>query len=246
MRRYLYALAVFLLAAACSADRKEGAPVSRPAGGAQPQSGDYAVPAREAAAGGAVPAAPRPAENSPPEIRSVWFVGGDGSPGNTLGVESEVFDADGDPVQVEVAWQKNGQPAGNGNRLPLPVKRGDNIVVTITPSDGKVSGRPGTLTRVIRNTPPLIEGHDRFQFDENVATLHVRASDADGDPLTYSLKDAPAGMRIDRNNGVVRWVTSPGTIGRIPFTVVVADGADGEATARFTVTIAEQSPSDAR
>lgn len=185
-------------------------------------------------------------ENSPPEIRSVWFTGGDGTPGNTLGVESEVYDPEGDPVRLEVAWRKNGQSAGNGMRLPAPVKRGDKVEVTITPSDGKATGRPVTLTRAIRNTPPGIEGHEQFRFNENVATFHVRASDADGDPLTYSLKDAPAGMSIDRGTGVVRWVTSPGTTGKIPFTVEVSDGSGGETTARFTVTIAEQPVSDTR
>jgi len=239
-------LAALLLAAACSVDRKEGAPVSRPASGGQSQEREYAVPAREAAPADAVPSSPRAAENTPPEIRHIWFVGGDGRPGNTLGVESEVYDADGDPVQVEVAWQKNGQPAGNGNRLPLPVKRGDKVTVTATPSDGKATGRPVALTREILNAPPVIEGHAQFRFNENIAMFEVRASDADGDPLAYSLKDAPAGMNIDRGTGEIRWATSPGTTGKVPFIVVVSDGSGGEATARFTVTIAEQPPSDAR
>jgi len=38
----------------------------------------------------------------------------------------------------------------------------------------------------------------------------------------------------------VRWVTSPGTIGKVPFTVIVSDGSGGESTARFTVTVTEQ------
>jgi hypothetical protein len=181
-----------------------------------------------------------------PEIRGVRFVGGDGRPGNTLGVEVEGYDADGDPVQFEIAWQKNGQPAGTGNRLTAPVKRGDKVSVTVTPFDGKERGKSATLFRQILNTPPVIEGQEEFQVTENAVTFHVRASDADGDPLTYSLKDAPAGMSIDRKTGLVRWMTSPGTTGKVPFTVIVSDGSGGESTARFTVTIAEQPASGAR
>jgi hypothetical protein len=161
-------------------------------------------------------------------------------------VEARGYDADGDPVQFEIAWQKNAQPAGGGNRLTAPVKRGDKVIVTITPFDGKDRGIPATLSREILNTPPAIEGQEQFQVGDNAVTFHVRASDADGDPLAYSLKDAPAGMSIDRKTGLVRWATSPGTTGKVPFTVVVSDGSGGESTARFTVTIAEQSPSGAR
>ena len=184
--------------------------------------------------------------NSPPEIRGAQFIGGDGRPGNTLGVEVEGYDADGDPVQFEIAWLKNGQSAGTGKRLAAPVKRGDKVTVTVTPFDGKERGTSATLSREILNTPPAIEGQEQFQVGDNTVTFHVRASDADGDPLMFSLKDAPAGMSIDRSTGFVRWVTSPGTTGKVPFTVIVSDGAGGESTARFTVTIAEQLPSGAR
>jgi hypothetical protein len=161
-------------------------------------------------------------------------------------VEAEGYDADGDPVQFEIVWQKNGQPAGTGNRLTAAVKRGDKVTVSVTPFDGKERGKSATLSREILNTPPAIEGQEQFQVSDNAVTFHVRASDAEGDPLTFAIKDAPAGMSIDRATGFVRWVTSPGTIGKVPFTVIVSDGAGGESTARFTVTVSEQPPSGAR
>ncbi len=149
-------------------------------------------------------------------------------PGAPLVWKTEGYDADGDRVQFEIAWQKNGQQAGTGNRLTAPVKRGDKVSVTVTPFDGKDRGKSATLSREILNTPPAIEGQEQFQVGDNAVTFHVRASDADGDPLTYSLKDAPAGMSIDRKTGWVRWMTSPGTPGKVPFTVIVSDGSGGE------------------
>ena len=231
-------LAVLLLLSGCSGERKAPPPVPPPAGNVvspAPQQRGGSPTGREPAQG---PAAA--VRNSPPEIRGVRFIGGDGRPGNTLGVETEGHDADGDPVLFEIAWQKNGQPAGSGNRLTAPVKRGDKVIVTIAPFDGKDRGAPATLSREIINTPPAIEGQEQFQVSDNDVTFHVRASDADGDPLTYSIKDAPAGMSIDRSTGWVRWVTSPGTPGKVPFTVSVSDGSGGEATARFSVTISEE------
>jgi hypothetical protein len=120
------------------------------------------------------------------------------------------------------------------------VKRGDKVTVTVTPFDGKERGKSATLFREILNTPPVIEGQEEFQVSDNAVTFHVRASDADGDPLMFSLKDAPSGMSIDRKTGWVHWLTSPGTTGKVPFTVTVSDGSGGESTARISVTISQE------
>ncbi len=202
--------------------------------------------ARAVAAGGAAFSQVVKIRNSPPEVRGVRFHLGVGGPGSSLGVEAEGADADGDPVQFEYAWRKNGEPAAGDSRLGAPVKRGDKIEVTITPFDGEERGRSATLVREIRNTTPVIEGQEQFQVSGNVVTFRVRAYDADGDPLNYTLKEAPASMRIERTTGWVRWETSPGGKGKVPFTVLASDGHGGEATARITVTIAEQSPSATR
>ena len=244
MRRTFPLLVILPLVFACSGERQAPAPGSPPAGKVVPpmaqQDGGSPVGADASrGTGNAVP-------NSQPELRGVQFVGGDGRPGNTLGVETNGYDADGDAVQFEIAWQKNGQPAGTGSRLTAPVKRGDKVIVTVTPFDGKERGKSATLSREILNTPPAIGGQEQFQVSDNAVTFLVRASDADDDPLTFSLKDAPVGMSIDRKTGVVHWATSPGTTGKVPFTVVVSDGSGGESTARFMVTIAEQPSGGAR
>jgi len=238
MHRILPFLLILPLVLGCSGDRKAPASSTPPAEDAasspSPQS-DGSTAGR-----GAVQATGSADRNSPPEIRGVRFVGGDGRPGNTLGVEADGYDADGDAVQFEIAWQRNGQPAGTGSRLTAPVKRGDKVSVAITPFDGKDRGITATLSREILNTPPAVEGQGQFQVTDDAVTFHIRASDADGDPLTFSLKDAPAGMSIDRKTGLVRWATSPGTTGKVPFTVVVSDGSGGESTAHFSVTIAQE------
>ena len=242
--RILPFVAAFLLLSGCSADRKAPPPAPSPAGNtatAKPPEGG------ESPAGGEAGRGPAAAvRNSSPEIRGIRFVGGDGRPGNTLGVEAEGRDADGDPVQFEIAWTRNGEPGGSGSRLAFPVRRGDRVAVTVTPFDGKGRGTPATLSREILNTPPFIEGQEDFQVADDAVTFRVRASDADGDPLTFSLKEAPPGMGIDPKTGAVRWATSPGKTGKVPFTVVVSDGAGGESAASFTVTIAEQPAPGAR
>jgi len=249
---YLLILMIaMLLPAGCSTDRKTPDPV--PSSMPAPSTAGNVVAAPIGQQGGGSLVSGEPSRtpgtvdrNSLPVVRSVRFIHADISAGTGLAVEVEGNDADGDAVQLEIAWQKNGQPAGSGNHLATPLKRGDKITATVTPFDGKERGNSSTHYRDILNAAPVIEGQEQFQVSDNDVTFHVRASDPDGDPLIYSLKDAPTGMSIDRKTGVVRWVTSPGTTGKVPFTVVVSDGGGGESTARFTVTIAEQPSTGAR
>lgn len=183
--------------------------------------------------------------NTAPEIRGFRFLQPEHRTGKPLGVEAEGYDADGDPVRLDIAWQKNGEPAGTGDRLDVPLRQGDKLVVTVTPFDGESFGRTVTLSREVRNTV-VIEGRDELQAGGDVVTFRILASGDSGTPLTYSLKDAPPGMRIDPATGRVRWETTPGTTGVVPFDVTVSDGTGAQTTARFTVTVREDEPSVSR
>jgi hypothetical protein len=183
--------------------------------------------------------------NTIPEIRRAGFVQPDHRTGRPLSVDAEGYDADGDPVRIEIVWQKNGKAVGTGDHLDVPVRQGDKIIVTLTPFDGESYGKAAALTREVRNTV-LIEGKEDLQASGNVVTFRILASSDSGTPLTYSLKQAPPGMRIDPATGRVRWETDPGTTGKVPFDVTVSDGAGAETTARFTLTVREDDASGPR
>ena len=251
MRGRLVFLAVFFLVLAVGCSRNDSAaPVNAPAQAVarpgleprEPQVEDNAyVPDLVTEED-----SPEESSNTEPVIRHVWFVGGDGTVGNTIGVEFETFDADGDNVKVDIAWTKNEESVGSGKFIQAAVRRDDVVTVTLTPSDGKTQGRPVMLSRVILNSPPAVEGHAQFKFEGNKVVFQVRASDPDGDTLHYSIKDGPPGMTIDPNTGSINWEVEPEMVGNIPFVVEVSDGVGGVATARFSVTIAPQPTSEAK
>lgn len=180
--------------------------------------------------------------NSPPEIRRVGFVLPEHKTRRPLAIEAEGYDADGDPVRFDIAWTVNGEPAGTGDRLNVAVRGGDNIVVTVTPFDGESFGKTATLSREIRSKV-IIERHEQYRVSGNLVTFRIVASGDGGTPLSYSLKEAPPGMRIEPATGWVRWEVPPGLQGKVPFDVRVSDGAGAEASARFTVTISEDETS---
>ena len=173
--------------------------------------------------------------NAPPEITRVKILPEVFKPGDTLSVEVSGNDADGDEVTISYEWTKNGELAGNGKRLETPVKRGDKIAVRITPFDGELNGSAVVLNREIKNMPPMIVEDKNFRFEGNIYTHQIKASDPDGDVLTYSLKVAPAGMTINSSTGLIQWNIPQDLNKKIPITVSVTDGNGGESSQSFTL-----------
>jgi len=147
---------------------------------------------------------------------------------DTLKVVTEGKDKDSKPITYEYEWTKNSEPAGSVDSIS-GFKRGDKLAVKITPFDGEAYGPPRVLTTEIKNVPPRIIEHQETTFDGKILSYQVKATDPDGDPITYSLVDPPKGMTIDSASGMIKWpvdeTVSAGTYG---VKVKVSDGQGGE------------------
>jgi len=134
-------------------------------------------------------------------------------------------------------WTKNGQPIEGNTDSISGLKRGDNIAVKITPFDGVDYGVPRIITTEIQNTPPKIVEHKEVAFDGNTLTYQVKATDRDGDRITYSLIDPPPGMTIGPATGIITWQVRPEDRGTFNVRVKASDGYGGEDTYTITITI---------
>lgn len=65
----------------------------------------------------------------------------------------------------------------------------------------------------------------------------VKASDGNGDRLSYSLLQSPAGMVIDPERGVLVWTPKSGQVGRSAVELEVADGNGGTARQSFELVV---------
>ncbi len=204
---------------------KEGAPVSP---GAAP-SGETAI------------SQPGGTSNTPPKVTSL-----DLSPripviGDKIQASIKTFDQEGDEVNVTYEWSRNDITLSEDSDTLLltdDFKPGDKITLKVTPDDGKRKGNPISVVITVANSSPVIHrSQATFRIDGNSYSYQVKATDPDGDPLTYSLKSAPSGMTIDSSSGLVKWNVPADFKGKAPVTISVTDGQGGEVMQSFTLDI---------
>lgn len=179
--------------------------------------------------------------NSPPRVLSAPFVPDTPYAGGDLRVNPVGFDADGDQVGFHYKWSVNGKelPPDSPVLTRDNFKKGDTLTLTIIPFDKDGPGEPFVSNKdmPVPNTAPKITSNPPQDFQGNVYTYQVTATDPDNDPLSFSLAAAPVGMVIDTRTGVITWPVNGTSLGAHAVEVVAQDTGGMKATQRYTLTI---------
>ncbi len=142
---------------------------------------------------------------------------------DTIGIEYETFDQDGDATREEVTWTVNDKEliSEKGKTLRRKVKKGDTVVATLIVKDGTLESQR-SISTTIENAPP------QWLRDPRTITkidgYTVQAVDPDGDKISYRLKGAPQGMTISNT-------------GRLSYT-----GSTKEPGGAYTITVIAEDP----
>jgi RHS repeat-associated protein len=133
-----------------------------------------------------------------------------------------------------IQWTPTPAQAGGGGQLNFNLEA---VQVTATDTAGNAASQRFTITLHASNDPPAISSQPVNAVTPGALYGYdVKASDPDGDPLTYHLDTAPQGMTID-DQGRIRWSPSSADIGDHPVALTVSDGLGGTAPQSFTVTV---------
>jgi len=117
---------------------------------------------------------------------------------------------------------------------------------TVLPSDGQLWGwcKNGTwslaVSGPVNRMPEITSLPPLHAWVGKEYGYQVKARDPDGDPLAFSLMDAPSNMTIDVRGGFLNWTPGPSDVGARDITVLVLDGHGGKATQTFRVYIAHK------
>ena len=164
-------------------------------------------------------------QNQPPEIVSSPVI--TAAPETPYQYPLEVSDADGDTLTYSLLQAPAGMTVNDqGSITWTPPAYESEHTVSVQVSDGHAVDTQSYSLSVLAdgNRGPRI-----LSLPETEATRHydyayqVVASDADEDPLSYSLNTAPAGMTISAT-GLVSWLPADDQTGDHEVQVAVTDG----------------------
>ena len=181
--------------------------------------------------------------NSAPTLRRVAISPARATALDLLQAEADVVDEDGDSIQLEHRWLKDGQPLAEatGSRLePGVVHRGESVVVQVRATDGSdPSPWVASPPLVLANSAPAITTQPNYTLSGNAQYQYdVAAKDPDGDrPLKYELVQGPPGMAVDVTSGRVTWHVPPSAKGTYPIELQVSDAHGGKTTQSYSLAV---------
>jgi hypothetical protein len=162
--------------------------------------------------------------------------------GRRMMAKVDVIDPDHDSVSLKYRWRKNETVVkeGEDNTFDLAsVTAADTLHVDVTASDGNPDGSSTVSQRfALSNSAPTIISTPSKSATGGAYEYQVKASDPDGDPITYKLEEGPPGMSIVEQTGQIRWIVTPDAHGTYRIKVVAQDNRGGFASQDFDLSLA--------
>ena len=182
--------------------------------------------------------------NTSPKIVDTKFQQVDEGENSFIEVVPQIEDPDEDLMTIEYQWLLNGEPLEDQltSRLPSTVfKKGDEVKVKIVADDGfSRSKEYETRNLNLPGGPPVITSRPPTTFRATEYTYQVKASDPDGDPVIFSLDEAPEGMTINAETGDISWPLKEVEAGTYRIRIMAADSDGGNAFQEFSLTLAKK------
>ena len=179
--------------------------------------------------------------NSPPVIQEVWIEPKVAYASDPLKALVKGEDKDGDFVYYTYQWERNGVLLSEERGAVLEpgrFKKGDSVTVTITPDDRDILGTPKKSPPVvISNSPPVITSSPPSTLPGGSYMYHVKVNDPDNDAVTFVLKSAPKGMKINSQSGVIQWEVRKEDKGDLPVEIEASDSEGAKSVQRYTMTV---------
>lgn len=179
-------------------------------------------------------------EGSPPAVVEV---------GVNYSFTPQASDPDDDPLTFSVEnlpdWLEFDETDGSLEGVPPEGSEGSYNDIVITVSDGEETDSLPAFTITVEpasedNLPPEISGNPRRTATVGETwSFTPNASDPDGDPLTYSVQNAPSWTQFDSSNGRLSGVPQASDEGRYQgISITVSDGVSTASLPAFTITVA--------
>ena len=181
--------------------------------------------------------------NSLPQVVDISSTPDEIFAGTDISVFPVAEDADGDDVSFSYQWLINGEADPLLTEATLPGDRfskGDVIQVLIVPNDFYADGPTyESYAQSVPNAAPQITSEPPQGISSLDYRYQVVASDPDDSQLTYRLDEAPEGMSIDENSGLIQWSLADVTPGDYTIAIIVTDPDGADAAQEYKLTLGD-------
>jgi hypothetical protein len=114
------------------------------------------------------------------------------------------------------------------------------VLVRVVDSRGSVSLRRFTVAVTGGNHAPVLSvGNVEYISEGQPLQVDVMASDPDGDPITLTVRNLPAGAKFDATNGVLSWTPGYDQAGVYKDVTVIATDGKTTVTEKFDITVSQ-------
>jgi RHS repeat-associated protein len=161
---------------------------------------------------------------------------------------AQATDPDNDPLM----WSFDKAPPGMSVDRQLGTIRwtptADEVgaqTAVLRVNDGQGGFAVQNIPVIVRSVdvPPVITSTPPTEAAVGLAyTYQVQASNAEHDPLLFSLPAAPAAMTINATSGLIQWTPTTAEVGPQTVTVQADDGQGGVAVQTYTVVVSATPP----
>jgi hypothetical protein len=184
--------------------------------------------------------------NTAPRVITVSLSPRTARTGDKLEAQVEASDPDHDRVDLTYKWFRNDAVIKEGDESFLDTTgftTRDKVMVEVTAHDPSIPGNSvKSLPLVLGNSAPKIVSTPSTTTTEDRFDYPVKATDPDGDQLTYQLDAAPAGMTISPESGHITWQIPADQQGTFHVKVVAKDGQGGIASQEFDLELTTAAP----
>ncbi len=170
--------------------------------------------------------------NAPPVITAVNILPEKPTQGSELNLSIQSQDPNGDSVTYTFQWMKNDEEMIGENKNSLSsktLKKGDLIRAKVTPSDGKLNGKPFLSDPVkILNSPPVIREvwiEPKVAYVTDRLKANMKSLDQDGDFIYYTYRWEKNGVVLNEER---EEISEKGQLKKGDSIVVIASPDDRE------------------
>lgn len=154
-------------------------------------------------------------------------------------LEALFEDPDGDSAQLLVHWLVNDEVVADTSPVlqlsSLGLKKSDFIAGAAFVDDGEHRSEAFTFSITVANAPPVFRTKiDSVKCSTDSVYYPLPIFDPDGDPLTFEILDAPSGISVDDQQGII--YGAAGALEAFEVAVRATDSEGAYLDARFTLT----------